>query len=141
MTGYPHAIDRLTGPVLASAVARLCLVSAYLVGGLDKLSDLPAAYAETAHFGLQPAWLWAWATIGVELAGSALVLSGRLVWLGAAMLALFTLAASVLANAFWTMQGAARFAAFNAFFEHLGLIGGFILAAMVVARDRSGAPR
>src|SRR4029077_611226 len=39
------------------------LVSAFLMGGIQKLTDFPAAAAEQAHFGLQPAWFWAAAAI------------------------------------------------------------------------------
>ena len=66
----------------------------------------------------------------------ALILAGRLVWLGAGMLGVFTVLAACLANPFWAMQGAARFAATNAFFEHLGLAGGFVLAALVAEHAR-----
>jgi len=48
------------------------------------------------------------------------------------MLGIFTLFAAITANAFWAMPaGQERFMAANAFFEHLGLIGGFVLAAVV----------
>jgi uncharacterized membrane protein YphA (DoxX/SURF4 family) len=112
-------------------VARLALVSAYLLGAVVKLADFPAAVAEQAHFGMHPPVLWAVLTIAVELIGPALILSGRLVWLGAGMLGVFTGLAALTANAFWTMQGNAGFMATNAFFEHIGLIGGFVLAALV----------
>lgn len=110
------------------------LVGAYLVGGFAKLLDWPAAVAEQAHFGLQPPALWAALTVAVEIGGSLIVLSGRRVWLGAGMLAGFTMLAALIANAFWTMEGAERFAATNAFFEHVGLAGGFVLVAIVAAR-------
>lgn len=113
-------------------LARLALVGAYLLGGVVKLADWPAAVAEQAHFGLHPAAFWAALTIAVELIGPILILSGRLVWLGAGMLGVFTLFAAVTANAFWAMPaGQDRFMATNAFFEHVGLIGGFVLAALV----------
>ena len=47
------------------------------------------------------------------------------------MLGVFTLPAAIVANAFWTIAGPDRFMATNAFFEHLGLIGGFVLVAHV----------
>lgn len=112
-------------------VARLALVSAYLLGAVVKLANFPAAVAEQVHFGMHPPVLWAVLTIAVELIGPALILSGRLVWLGAGMLGVFTGLAALTANAFWTMHGDARFMATNAFFEHIGLIGGFVLAALV----------
>lgn len=113
-------------------LARLLLVGAYLLGGIVKLTDWPGAVAEQAHFGMHPPVFWAALTIAIELIGSILILSGRLVWLGAGMLGVFTLLAAFTANAFWAMPaGPARFAATNAFFEHIGLIGGFVLVALV----------
>lgn len=115
--------------------ARLLLVSAYVVGAVAKLSDWPGAVAEQAHFGLAPPALWAALTIAVELIGPALILSGRLVWLGAGMLGVFTFFAALVANAFWSMPaGPERFAATNAFFEHMGLVGAFVMVAMLESR-------
>jgi uncharacterized membrane protein YphA (DoxX/SURF4 family) len=55
---------------------------------------------------LHPAGLWAALTILVEIIGPLLILAGRLVWLGAGMLGVFTVAAMV-ANAFWTLPAGA----------------------------------
>jgi uncharacterized membrane protein YphA (DoxX/SURF4 family) len=117
-------------------LARLVLVSAYLLGGVVKLADFPAAIAEQAHFGMHPPAPWAALTIAVELGGALLILAGRLLWLGAGMLGIFTVLAATTANAFWTMDGAARFAATNAFFEHLGLVAGFMLLALADRQRR-----
>jgi hypothetical protein len=65
----------------------VALVSAFLIGGVTKLSDFTAAVAEQEHFGLRAGGLWATLAITVELGGSALVVLGRLVWLGAGGLA------------------------------------------------------
>ena len=111
-------------------VAQLALCSAYLLGGVVKLTDFPAAIAEQAHFGVPMPALFAAVTIAVELVGPILILTDRLAWLGAGMLGMFTLLAALVANAFWTLHGYERFAAMNAFFEHLGLIGGFVLVAI-----------
>ena len=116
--------------------ARLALTSTYLLGGLTKLSDFPAAIAEQEHFGLYPGWLWASLSILVELGGSALVLSGYLVWLGAGGLGVLTSVAMLVANNFWEMSGHARLQGANSFFEHVGLIGGFVLVALVAAHRR-----
>lgn len=120
--------------------ARLLLVGAYLLGGVVKATDWPAAVAEQARFGMSPPALWAALTILVEIIGPLLILSGRFVWLGAGMLGVFTLSAATTANAFWAMaQGRERFMATNAFFEHLGLVGGFILAAILANAERDRA--
>ena len=121
-------------------VARIALVSAFLIGGIQKLSDLPAAVAEQAHFGLQPAWLWAVAAIVIELGGSVLVIVGRWVWLGAGSLGVLTAVAMLVANNFWTQTGQDRFMATNAFFEHLGLIAGLVLITALSLREQQRGP-
>ncbi len=124
-------IERLMAAPPFALLARIVLTLMFWLSGIAKLADFPAAVAEMRHHGLEPAAAIAVAVIAVQLAGSALVISGRHVWLGAGMLGVFTALAAFTANAFWTMQGQARFAATNAFFEHIGLIGGFVLAALV----------
>ncbi len=119
-------------------IARIALTSAYLLGGLTKLFDFPAAVAEQEHFGLHPGGLWAALTIAVEFIGPALIISGRWVWLGAGMLGVFTGLAAIVANNFWVMSGHERFMAMNAFFEHTGLIAGFVMAALIAARAQRG---
>lgn len=132
----PHIIGAILDWRWTGFLARLALVGAYLLGGIVKASDWTAAIAEQAHFGMSPPALWAALTIVVEIVGPLLILSGRLVWLGAGMLGVFTLFAAITANAFWAMPaGQDRFMATNAFFEHLGLIGGFVLAAMVAEME------
>lgn len=112
---------------------RLALVSAYLVGGLIKVSDFPAAVAEQAHFGLTPPQLWAVLAIIVELGGSVLILLQRLVWLAAGALAVLTIIASLVAEPFWTMQGHDRTVAMNGMLEHLGLVAAFAMLTWIVA--------
>jgi uncharacterized membrane protein YphA (DoxX/SURF4 family) len=112
-------------------ISRIALVSAFLVGGIQKLIDFPGAMAEQAHFGLQPAWMWAAAAVIVELGGSVLVIVGRWVWLGAGGLGVLTAIAMFAANDFWAKAGHDRFIAVNDFFEHLGLIAGLVLVSVL----------
>ena len=118
--------------------ARVALVSAFIIGGLTKLSDFPAAIAEQEHFGLHPGWLWAALALSVELGGSLLVISGRFVWLGAGGLGVLTAVAMATANSFWTMAGHQRFMELNAFFEHLGLIAGLVLVSIQATEANAG---
>jgi uncharacterized membrane protein YphA (DoxX/SURF4 family) len=137
VTTDPRFVDAILDWRPTWFLARLLLVGAYLLGGLVKLADWQGAVAEQAHFGMHPPALWAALTIAVELVGPVLILTGRWIWLGAGMLGVFTLLAAFTANAFWTMPpGPERFGATNAFFEHLGLIGGFVLAALVAEQAK-----
>ena len=125
----------LTWPGLAP-IARAALVSAFLIGGIQKFADFPGAIAEQAHFGLQPAWLWAAAAVIVEIAGSVLVIFGRWVWLAAGGLGVLTAIAMLTADNFWALTGHDRFMAVNTFFEHLGLIAGLILVCVMTEAKR-----
>ena len=75
-TGTPRWVAAILSWPWLLPVARAALVSAFLIGGIQKLADFPAAVAEQAHFGLQPAWLWAVTAIVVEHGGLALVIAG-----------------------------------------------------------------
>lgn len=110
-------------------IALLGLCSAYLQGGIVKAVDYAGAVAEMHHFGLAPAGPLVIVTILIELIAPLLILSGVYRWLGAIVLAGFTVVATMLANRFWEAGSPDRLALANAFFEHLGLVGGFLLVA------------
>jgi uncharacterized membrane protein YphA (DoxX/SURF4 family) len=135
-TDTPRWITAILSSPWLLPISRAALVSAFLIGGIQKLIDFPAAVAEQAHFGLQPAWLWAAAAIVVELGGSALVIFGRWVWLGAGGLGVLTAVAMLTANDFWAKIGHDRFLAVNAFLEHLGLIAGLVLISLLSLREQ-----
>ena len=104
----------------------------YWASGFTKLWDFTTAQAEMAQFGLKPPALIAALVILVQLAGSALLIFGRRwAWLGAGMLAVFTLATIPLAHQFWKLQGLASFLDMMLVLEHFTVIGGLILAAIL----------
>lgn len=111
-------------------VGKILLTAPFWWSGLSKLADFKAAAAETRAFGLCPPALAAAAVIIVQLGGSALIIAGRGVGLGALALAGFTLAASFMGHAFWRRpEGPERTEHLNAFLANIGLIGGLALAA------------
>ncbi|QWW66442.1 DoxX family protein [Rhizobium sp. WYJ-E13] len=119
-------------------IAYLGLCAAYLQGGLNKLTDFPGAIGEMNHFGLSPAPLFAVFVIIMELVASLMILIGLFRWLGALALGAFTLLATFLALRFWELPvGMERFMAANSFFEHLGLVGGFLLVAWLDLREKA----
>lgn len=143
-TGFPSAdsgFRRLLRSPVTEFVALVALCSAYIQGPIVKLLDFPGAIAEMEHFGLHPSEAFAIAVIAFELVTSALVISGVLRWVGALALSVFTLLATFVALRFWEMPvGMDRSMAMNAFFEHLGLCGAFVLvAARDLAIRRAGA--
>ena len=111
------------------SLALLCLCAAYLQGGWYKALNFRGAVAEVKALGLTPAAPIAAAVLVLQLAASALILTGWYRWLGALALAGFTVLAALLADRFWAAPQAERQRAANAFFEHWGLVGGMLLVA------------
>ena len=142
MTTASKGTDAAIVPILTSPLIRLlaltALCSAYIQGPLVKIFDFTGAIAEMNHFGLSPAPLFAVGVIVFELLMSALVISGIYRWAAAIALALFTFMATFLALRFWELPaGMERSMAMNGFFEHIGLVGAFVLVAWYdLSRDR-----
>ncbi len=129
-----HALLNLPGLEIA---ARLALASAFLTSGVTKLLNFDGALAEAAALGLSPPALVAASVILTQIGGAALFLSQRWCWLGAGILAGFTLLATLIAHPFWTFDGADRERQTATFLEHIGLIGGFLAAALLAHRGRA----
>jgi uncharacterized membrane protein YphA (DoxX/SURF4 family) len=120
----------MLGGVVMQRLFLLMLCAAYIQGSVEKLLDFNGAVAEMQHFGLPAPGPMAAAVIAFELAASAMVISGWKRWMGAGALAVFTVLATFLANRFWDLPpGHERMMAENAFFEHIGLAGAFLLVA------------
>ena len=138
---FSSKLAALARPVFGSNAIRflayLGLCAAYLQGGFNKLTDFNGALGEMNHFGLAPAGLFAVLVIILELGASAMILTGWMRWLGALALAGFTLMATFIALRYWELPaGPERFGAANSFYEHLGLIGGFLLVAWLDLKER-----
>jgi uncharacterized membrane protein YphA (DoxX/SURF4 family) len=135
------AIPRPIAQVLAlpavDYLARLALASPFLISGIVKLLDFPGAMNEVAGLGLQPEGLLAAAVIGTQLSGSILFLTRRYCWLGAGLLAGFTVVATLLAHPFWAVEGPDRGHQTATFFEHVAIVGGFAIAALFVNGRRA----
>lgn len=127
-TTNPKTASLPIGTFRTAGLMMLC--AAYLQGAITKFLDFEATIAEMQHFGLHPAGPLAAALIVFEIGASAMVISGFLRWIGALALTGFTLMASYVALRFWEMpSGMPRTMALNAFFEHVGLAGAFLLVA------------
>src|SRR5882757_10897183 len=135
-SGTLRVVTAIATHPIVHFIALLGLCAAYLQGGGQKLLDFNGAVGEARHFGLVPAVPIAIATIVTELGASVLILSGYYRWVGALWLAGFTLVATFVANRFWEIPQPERFMAENSFFEHIGLIGGFVLVAWYDLRER-----
>jgi uncharacterized membrane protein YphA (DoxX/SURF4 family) len=118
----------------AGLLLRFLLCSAYVWSGVTKL----IAFSATAkHFSSRfqlPAPRAAVAlTVGLQLAGSAMFISGWMAATAAIALASFTMAATVVAYPFWRMTGVERSRNIETFLEHVGLAAAFLLLAWPLA--------
>ncbi|QRM33613.1 DoxX family protein [Microvirga sp. VF16] len=133
----PRPIGRLLALPGFDYLARLALASPFLISGIVKLTDFGGATAEVTGLGLQPAGLIAAAVTLTQLGGSALFLTRRYCWLGAGILAVFTVMATLLAHPFWMFEGSDRGRQTATFFEHVAIVGGLALAALFVNQRRT----
>ena len=127
----PAWVDRILDWRWTMLLARSALVGIFLVSAVLKSLNFHAAVLEQEELGLHPATIFALLTLAVQAIGSILVISGRFVWLGAGALGVFTALAATLAHGFWTLHGQERFVAMNVFLEHMGLIGGLVMVAVI----------
>ncbi len=108
-------------------IARALLAAVFLYSGQDKLRHWQAGVAEVADLGLPWPRLCAAATIAVQLVGGLLVLSGIGAAFGAAMLAFFTVVATLLGHRFWLLHGDQAKKEFTTSLEHVAIVGGLLL--------------
>jgi transmembrane protein len=116
--------------------ARILLTFPFWGSGLAKALDFQGAMAEMAMFGLHPPALIAAATIVTQLVGSLLIIFNRMAWLGAGALGVFTALTIPLVHHFWSLEGERGIIAFHTATEHVGMIGGLLLAAVLSVRER-----
>jgi transmembrane protein len=113
--------------------ARIVLTTPFWAAGVQHAVQWNSSLGEMAHFGLSPPALYLALTIVTCLIGSALViLGGRWTWLGAGALGIFTALTIPIAHAFWTMSGDAAMGEFRTVIEHISIIGGLMVAAILL---------
>ena len=112
-------------------IARLCLAAVFLYSGVDKLWHWRSSIAEVREDGLPWPVAFAGATVCTQLAGGSLVATGFLAWLGALLLAGFTVTATVVGHRFWLRRGADRRHELTTSLEHLAIVGGLLLLSVL----------
>jgi putative oxidoreductase len=134
MTGASSFHDALM--YYGGLLARAFLAAVFLYSGQDKLRRWEAGAQEVADLGLPWPRFFAAATVATQLLGGLAVLTGIGMAWGAAILALFTLAATALGHPFWRLQGTRARQEFTTSLEHLAIIGGLLLLIVVSLQGR-----
>jgi uncharacterized membrane protein YphA (DoxX/SURF4 family) len=112
---------------------RAALASPFLASGLLKLVDWNSALAEFAALGIWAPQITVAAVILTQICGSLLLVTRRGAWLGAGLLAVFTMLATVIAHPFWLLEGADRVRQLTTFLEHVAIVGGLAAVALLAA--------
>jgi putative oxidoreductase len=121
----------VTSPILAVAgpfFARICMAAVFLYSGQDKARHWSKAVGEVHELHLPgPPALMAASTIVVQLIGGLSLISNVEPAFGAALLAAFTAAATLIGHRYWLLTGDPAKQVFTTFLEHLAIIGGLLL--------------
>lgn len=125
---------------LCALAGRVLLTLPFWANGLTRLTNLDAGAVEMEHFGLLPGMLFNALVIVSNLLGAGMIIARRWTWLGAGILAVFTFSTILIVHRFWTLNGAAGTQAMHVAQEHLGIIGGLLLAAILAARPKREKP-
>jgi putative oxidoreductase len=112
-------------------IARLCLAAVFLYSGFDKLWHWQSSVEEVKGDGLPWPAAFAGATVFTQLVGGCLVATGFFAWLGALLLAVFTVAATLVGHRFWLRRGSEFAHELTTSLEHVAIVGGLLLLSVL----------
>jgi uncharacterized membrane protein YphA (DoxX/SURF4 family) len=111
-------------------IARVCLAAVFLYSGVDKLWHWRSSIEEVRSDGLPWPAAFASATVFTQLVGGCLVATGFFAWLGALLLAGFTVAATLVGHRFWLRRGSEFAHELTTSLEHVAIVGGLLLLSL-----------
>lgn len=116
--------------------ARIVLTTLFWSAGIFGLFKFHIIVGEMENESLPNPKFFAVATICVQLVGSALIITNwlNLGWLGAGALGVFTLLTIPIGHAFWRYPEPKRTHEFHLVLEHITVVGGLLLAAILSMR-------
>lgn len=107
-------------------IARVLLGLMFLLAGLSKFGNLQGTAGYIASGGLPMAYPLAVLTAAIEVLGSIALIIGFQARYAALLLALFTLAASVLFHNFWAVAADKQYVQQLMFMKNLAVAGGLL---------------
>jgi uncharacterized membrane protein YphA (DoxX/SURF4 family) len=119
-------------------IARLCLAIVFLYSAVDKLWYWRSSIEEVKGDGLPWPVAFAGATVFTQLVGGCLVATGLFAWLGALVLAGFTVAATLVGHRFWLRRGTEFRHELTTSLEHVAIVGGLLLLSSSISRPPDG---
>ena len=108
------------------ALGRILLSLIFVLAGYRKLTTVAATVVQMTHQGIPYSNVLVWGAIAIELVGGLMLAAGLLTRCVAFALAIYILVLAILFHAYWAVPAAEARNQFNAFFEHLAMIGGML---------------
>lgn len=119
-----------------TSFARLLMSALFLVSGTRKVLTWRATVGAFTALGIPFAPVVTPLVVVLEIGGALALISGKRIRYTAAILAIYTLLSTLIADRFWS-AGAAQFTPqLNDFFKNLGLAGGFLLLMQCAPRPQ-----
>lgn len=133
----PNSIATILESSFALTGGRVVLTCLFWMAGLFGLFNFPVVVQEMRDAGLPLPIILGVATIACQLIGSALIITNfaGMGWLGAGALGVFTLLSIPIGHAFWTYDEPRRMHEFQIALEHITVVGGMLLAAILSIRN------
>lgn len=120
MKTYQNALNLL---------GRILIVALFLPAGLSKLTGFEGTVGYFESLGMAIPTLGVIVAIIAEVAGGIALLVGFQTRIVAILLAVFTLAATIIGHAYWAAPADAAFIAQLLFFKNIAVIGGLLVLA------------
>lgn len=110
-------------------IGRLALAALFLPAGIGKITGFEGTVGYIASVGLPMATLGALLAVVIETVGGVALIVGFKTRIVALVLALFTLAASVLFHAFWSVAPDQAYMQQLLFYKNVAVAGGLLILA------------
>lgn len=110
-------------------LGRLLIAALFLPAGLSKLTGFEGTVGYFTSLGMAAPTLGVIVAIIAEVAGGVALLVGFQTRIVAILLAVFTLAATIIGHAYWAAPADAAFIAQLLFFKNIAVIGGLLVLA------------
>ena len=112
-----------------NVLGRLLIAALFLPAGLSKITGFEGTVGYIGSMGLPAPALGAVIAIAVEVLGGWALIVGWQTRIASLVLALFTLAASVIFHAYWAAPAEQAFVVQLLFFKNIAVIGGLLILA------------
>ena len=131
----PSIIAMVLDSRICWVAARLIVTFVFWSAGIGQLATFSDSASQMGSLGLRPAALFATLVPLTLLAGSAMIVADRGLWLGAGILSVFLVLTVPIVHPFWSMTGPRQADEMRLVMEHVSVIGG-LMAIAIAGRQR-----